>query len=265
MARPPNEYEWRELARRFPGLVWHDVEITDEPTRQYNCIGYSMGLRQWINPDSPLTAFEQQYGTEGFVVAPADTASVDGWGKDDGAEMTHGSRQSTTRPQTGLWESKLGRWFRITHGRDQLVGTRYGTVLTHFLPSFARGEETEGVSMPEYGDDELRQIAEQSGRVDPGLKAAFDERLTAWKATWDGPELLTSENTYDFATGPEFEAVVGLGDGIVPLIIEEMTQPDGFFLVPLLEQYRDPVPPGAPAESEQSRRDRAIRAWLASL
>jgi hypothetical protein len=262
MTRRPNPGEWAQLSGAFPGLIWNDVWITDEPTPQYNCIGYSMGVRQWINPQSPLAAFQQQYAARGFAVAPANTAVIDGWGTGGGAQMTHGSRQSTSMPQTGLWESKLGQWFRITHGRNQLVGTAYGTVLTHFRPSFAKAEEPEEVSMPSYTDDELARIAQQAAQVDPGLKADFDERLATWKATWTRPELATSQNTYDFATGPEFEAVVALGDGIVPLVVAEMTQPDGFFMVPLLEEYTDPVPPGPPAESEQTRGQRAVRAWL---
>jgi hypothetical protein len=262
MTRRPNPDEWTELSATFPGLIWNDVWITDEPTLQYNCIGYSMGIRQWINPQSPLTTFQQQYAAQGFSVAPASSALIDGWGTNGGARMTHGSRQSTSKPQTGLWESKLGQWFRITHGRNQLVGAAYGTVLTHFRPSFAKAEEPEEVSMPSYTDDELARIAQQAAQVDPGLKADFDERLATWKATWTRPELATSQNTYDFATGPEFEAVVALGDGIVPLVVAEMTQPDGFFMVPLLEEYTDPVPPGPPAESEQTRGQRAVRAWL---
>jgi hypothetical protein len=264
MTRRPNPGEWAQLSGAFPGLIWNDVWITDEPTPQYNCIGYSMGVRQWINPQSPLAAFQQQYAARGFAVAPANTAVIDGWGTGGGAQMTHGSRQSTSMPQTGLWESKLGQSFRITHGRNQLTGALYGTVLTHFRPRGGEVDEPEEVSVPSYTDDELGRIADQAGRVDPGLKAGFDERLAAWKATWSRQELAMSQSTYDFATGPEFEAVVGLGDGIVPLVVQEMTKPDGFFLVPLLEEFTDPVPPETPVESEQSRGQRAVRAWLAS-
>jgi hypothetical protein len=262
--RRPNPAEWAQLSGSFPNLIWNDVWITAEPTAQYNCIGYSMGIYQWINPLSPLAAFQQQYAARGFVVAPPNTALIDGWGTNGGAQMTHGSRQSTSMPQTGLWESKLGQSFRITHGRIQLVSPLYGTVLTHFSPRGGAARKSEEVSMPQYSSEESARVADHVGQVSADLRAAFDERLAAWKATWARPDLAMSQSTYDRATGPEFEAVVGLGDGIVPLVVNEiMTKSDGFFLVPLLEEFTDPVPRGAePVESEQSRGDRAIRAWL---
>jgi hypothetical protein len=265
MTRRPNPGEWTQLSTTFPGLIWNDVWITGEPTAQYNCIGYSMGLFQWVNPRSPLAAFEQQYAQQGFAVAPANSATIDGWGKNGGTEMTHGSRQSTTMPQTALWESKLGQSFRITHGRNQLVSTIYGSVLTHFRPKAGMPGEPEGGSVGQYTADEYTKIADEAARVDPGLRASFNERLAVWKATWVRPDLAMSQNTYDRAEGPEYAAVVGLGDGIAPLVAEEIaTRPDGIFLIPLLEEYTTPVPPESPVEGEQARGHRAVRAWLAT-
>lgn len=264
MTRKPNQDEWTFLTAGFPGLVWKDVWITDEMTSQYNCIGYSMGKRQWINPDSPLVAFEQQYDQAGFAVTYPDSATVDGWGKQGGAEMTHGSRWSTTKVGSGLWESKLGKSFRITHGRDQLVSAVYGSVLINFRRKAATPTEPEDTPVPQFTADELTRLALEADRVDADLKAAFDERLAAWKATWTRPDLAVSQNTYDLATGPEFEAVVALGDGIAPLVAQEIPKPDGIFLIPLLEQFTTPTAPASPTESEQERGQRAVRAWLAT-
>ena len=46
--------------------------------------------------------------------------------------MTHGSVVYSS----GTWESKLGRYLRITHKRSELSGTLYGRILVSFIEYF---------------------------------------------------------------------------------------------------------------------------------
>lgn len=137
--RNPTANEWNQLSSLFPGLTQANVSITDEPTAVYNCIAFSLGITTaWINPPQPLSAFQAMYNGAPYnhptVPAGGAAAQIDGWAMPaigpSIANMTHGSRVSAARP--GLWESKLGSWFRITRGRAELTGNQYGRTVTSF-------------------------------------------------------------------------------------------------------------------------------------
>lgn len=136
---PPTAAQWAQLSGLFPGLVLGNVNITDNPTHLYNCIAYSLGIvNAWINPPQPLAAFQGLYNGAPYlhptVAANAAAATIDGWALPAVgpliANMTHGSRLSPTNPP--LWESKLGPFYRITHGRGELTGATYGRIVTSF-------------------------------------------------------------------------------------------------------------------------------------
>lgn len=136
--RQPTPAEWAQLSTWFPGLTQANVWITDNPTPVYNCIAFSLGItNQWINPPQPLNAFQQLYNNHGHatLAAGAPNAHIDGWATPPNGpaitQMTHGSRTTTTN-KPGLWESKLGSSYRITHGRHELTGNLYGRVVTSF-------------------------------------------------------------------------------------------------------------------------------------
>lgn len=132
--RLPTTSEWNSLSSSFPGLTQANVWITDAPTPVYNCIAFSLGRTDiWINPPQPLATFQALYNGVPYnhptapVVAPG--AAIDGWSLP--SEMTHGSRVNTAN-KPGLWESKLGSSYRITHGRPELSGNVYGQIVTSF-------------------------------------------------------------------------------------------------------------------------------------
>jgi hypothetical protein len=262
--RQPTPSEWTDLSGAFPKLQRQNVSVTDEATQVYNCIAWSMGYTdRWINPLSPLAAFEGQYHAEGFPVTGAPTALIDGWGISP-QDMTHGSRKSTE--VAGLWSSKLGSSLRITHGRDELAGNMYGTILTHFgaksITEPAGTEHTEASMGAMLNPEESRAIEAQVAEVDPALRDEFEQRFSAWKTTFR--DHLVSSDTRDYATGPEFEALASLGRPALPLIMQHLADEDGFFLLPLL----DALPGQAtaqlshPLDGEQSRAARTLRQWL---
>jgi hypothetical protein len=274
---PPNSAQWAQLSNSFPNLIQDNVVITDNPTNVYNCISYSLGITNfWINPSSPLSVFQGQYlNARSLYCATNDyqpttvpgNAFIDGWGTGNGTNMTHGDIVFPVAE--ALWESKLGSWYRITHGRTELTGSIYGTVLTSFVQSSTPDVHDMVSTLPQEPDlspEELARTSERASQVAADLGRRFDAALAAWKETWMQPPLVYSSDTRDYATGPEFDALARLGDGIIPLVVGRLSDEDGFFLLPLLEILlgRDPAPKLHPLESEQSRGRRAVRAFLKS-
>jgi hypothetical protein len=137
--RIPTAMEWNQLSATFPGLTQASVFITDEPTPVYNCIAFSLGITTaWINPPQPLATFQGFYNGAPYnhptLASGSANAGIDGWALPaigpNINTMTHGSKVSSAKP--GLWESKLGQWFRITHGRAEVTGNQYGRTVTSF-------------------------------------------------------------------------------------------------------------------------------------
>lgn len=141
--RRPTQPEWGDLCSCFPGLIKDNVWITDDPTPVYNCIAFSLlYFDRWINPPQPpVGPFQQLYNSYAHSTLPVggDRAYIDGWATPPSGPltaMTHGSRVTTSSKVsssgTGLWESKLGQSYRITHGRSELTGNLYGRIVTSF-------------------------------------------------------------------------------------------------------------------------------------
>lgn len=137
--RVPTAGEFAQMQGLFPGLTQANVLITAEPTSVYNCIAFSLLITNaWINPPQPLAPFQAYYNTRGHatLATGSGAAQIDGWATPVSgpsiATMTHGSRVTTNGSMPGRWESKLGQWFRITHGRAELTGNTYGRVVTSF-------------------------------------------------------------------------------------------------------------------------------------
>jgi hypothetical protein len=123
---------------------------------------------------------------------------------------------------------------------------------------------------PGLTHDEIAAAGAVATTVPDTLRASFDGRLAAWKATWTRPELQLSSDTRDFTRGPEFEAIVELGPAAAPLVAEQLArEPDGFFLLAVLERWLDREDLVAttrenPLESQQSRARRALRELMTS-
>lgn len=278
--RSPTSAEWSELVGNFPSLQYSDVKVTGPTNTGYNCIAWSIGFNdRWINPDSPLSRFQAQYQSFGrkSVGRLASVASVDGWATSNG-ECTHGSKlyAGVSVGQSGLWESKLGSYLRITHGRVELKGAAYGSVVDSFQLSFGL-ELNEGVSMASQElwseEDELKlQIETQS--VPLLQRSDFEKAFSAWEATWNAGTMAFSSDTRDRAKGPEFDALVAMGPPIVPLVIDKLRDPSNFIALVLYDALQDATalvtrytgdePVETLLEGEQGRAQRTIKLWLSS-
>ncbi|MFJ5779562.1 hypothetical protein [Streptomyces sp. NPDC093094] len=255
----------------WPGLVRGDVWITGEPTDVYNCVAFSMGYTdRWIREVSPLSAFEALYDDYGFTVTPYAEGTVDGFGSPDsgpdrGKKMYHASRLSPDPrfSEDGLWESKLGPQERITHGRNQLCGDVYGSILTSFSPSAGRIRLPD--MEPELTAEERRALHGIAVELiaDAALSDEFTRRREAFLAAVAASPASRIEA---FAEFPEFTDLTALGERIVPLVVAQLDDPGGFFLLEVL----DALAPSAAAVDHdpwtglQSRARLVARAWLAA-
>ena len=271
--RRPTDDEWNEISGLFPSLYRPDCWITGEPTKAYNCIAFSIGsTNRWIKPDSPLADFQKQYNGFGYQPVVTSTATVDGWGiAPDGAKMTHGSRKAVDPGfrALGLWESKCGSMWQLTHGRKGLNSpTVYGQVLTSFLKSTLDGAEGQMPQLPEMEPEltgeELSRLSDQAvAQVgDAGLIGQFAVRRERF-LTAIGRSVYS--DTAAFTALPEFADLVALGSGIVPLVVAQLGEEEGFFLLEVL----DALEPGLtaidydPLSGQQSLARLVARAWLA--
>jgi hypothetical protein len=115
-----------------------------------------------------------------------------------------------------------------------------------------------------------RELRGQRNDVPPELRAAFDAAFRAWKDTWFRGGLAVSSDPHTRAVGPEFDALIALGPGILPLVIEALANPDNFFAL----QLYDAIQPDARLlvqfepddervlEGEQGRARRVVQAWF---
>ena len=126
------ETEQEALQRNFPTLVeWVNYEIKSDPTPEYNCLAWALGI-DWasFNPE-PFTGGYQWFpGVERIwtretilkILAnhnyqeEADRTLEQGWEKIAIYDDIHGIPQHFARQlQSGRWTSKMGRLNDIEH------------------------------------------------------------------------------------------------------------------------------------------------------
>jgi len=265
--------EKEALLQSFPYLNFNNVWITAPQTPVYNCIAWSLGIdTRWINPPQPLSNFIDFYKGYGYSV-DYQNRTVDGWGLLV-TTMTHGSKTytGTSVGVSGLWESKLGASFRITHAEADLSGPVYGGILISFGKSSGTARGSDGMKLKgeaiALSLDEVETIHEMAGQVPEEIRNAYGKAFAAWKKTWFSGLTLFSSDTHDLARCPEFGILVGMGGGISPLILESLLQTENFpalILYDTLQADREftvlseEIPPG---EGEQDRAVRTIKRWL---
>jgi len=243
----------------------------------YNCISWTVGVTdRWLWPGGSIGDFDSFYKGFGFVRA-AD-GSIAAWGHST-ANMTHGS---ISGPGHGpRWESKCGGDLRIQHGLNELVCSSYGRVVGFYRASRLQGTEfasileravKEKTSKHYLTGGEKKVLREQLNEVSTEMRAAFDAAFSAWKDTWFSGGLAISSNPHTRAVGAEFDRLIALGPAILPLIIEQLADPENFLAL----QLYDAMQPSerllvqfGPAderilEGEQGRARRVVHAWFAN-
>ena len=138
-----------EILKAFPGLRYDGgFSITSPEDADYNCIAWAFGRKDcWMWPDeerdgvdvwpqgcegdASIRTFIDAYRKQGYDVCDDDsyvtgTEKIALYAYPDSEECTHAARQLTN----GMWTSKLGPSFDISHGSPYTIqGRLYGQVV----------------------------------------------------------------------------------------------------------------------------------------
>lgn len=275
MARDLTDDEKRILKGLFPQLQVDRVLVTAEATPVYNCIAWTLGITgSWVWPGSNLADFDALYARYGIKRIADGYIAV--WGNSP-ADLLHGSIVGPVPYR--LWESKLGKYLRILHEKEQLTSRDYGHIIQHYSKWAASdAAEREIELMNQRGPDmlsnaEQAEVGNVAGGVDPELAAQFDRKFEDWRATWSSPELAIHSNPAAFAQSKEFEELAAMGQEIVPLVVGKLAEPDNFLALTLYDRLMgmtdmvvQTVPDSEEAiEGEQGRALRTVRRYLSAM
>jgi len=276
--RNPTATEWQTLRSNFPNLTQSTCWVTGPTTSIYNCIAWSLGLDdRWIDPASPLSAFQNLYQSWGdkVVAKLSSAATIDAWGTSS-ANCTHGSKLYAGAPvgPANLWESKCGGYLRITHAREGVDSPLYGSIIGSFTPGFSLNfaEVLEMAAVRDLDVDEVTRLAASVADVPSDIVAEFEAAFAGWKATWFAGDLMMSNDTHDFARGDDYKKLTSLGADIVPLLVAKLRERDNFPALVLYDEIQsgkglsiaytadDPLQ----FEGEQARAARTVGKWIAA-
>jgi hypothetical protein len=277
VARQMTPDEKQRFRAYFTNLDVDQVVVTGEPSNIYNCIAWTVGLTdRWLWPGSSILNFDAFYKGFGFV--RAGDGPIAAWGHSS-SNMTHGS---TSGPGYGpRWESKCGPDLRIQHGLDELAGSGYGRVVAFYRKSLFSGngfvsllEKVMKQKAPKshLSSAEKKALGEQVKRVPAEMRASFERAFGAWKDSWFRAGLAISSDPHTRAVGMEFDALIALGQSILPLLIDKLSDPDNFFALQLYDAMQSNerlIVQFEPEderilEGEQGRARRVVQRWLAN-
>ena len=277
MARQMTAAEKQRFRSYFPNLAVDRALVTGEVSTVYNGISWTVGItNRWLWPGNSLANFDPFYRGFGFVRSGDGTIAA--WGSSS-SNMTHGS---VTGPGHGpWWESKCGGDLRIQHGLNELVSSSYGRVVAFYRRSrtlvATHKAALEEIMKKKTAKSHMkaaqkRALRVERERVPADLRAAFDKAFAAWKSTWFRGGLAISSNPHTRAVGNEYDALIALGPAILPLVVEQLADPENFFALQLydaLQSNEKLLVQFEPdderiLEGEQGRAQRVVQAWFAN-
>ena len=117
-----------------------------------------------------------------------------------------------------------------------------------------------------------RVLIEERERVPAELRSAFDKAFAGWKDSWFTGGLAINSNPHTRAIGKEYDALIALGPAILPLLVEQLADPENFFALQLYDAIQanekllvqfEPDDERI-LEGEQGRAQRVVQAWFAN-
>ena len=284
MRRKMTAVEKKRFKRYFPNLDVGRAIVSGGRTRKYNCISWTIGVTTgWIWPGSSIQDFDKFYASHGCTRSPDGPIAI--WGHHP-SSITHGC---ISGPDHGpRWESKCGEDLRIQHGLNELVGDSYGRVLTFYnrerdfvKESSAYYESRdvfglEGVKQVKRKKTEAKRILESVIKeMDKQTISEFEARFSTWAKTWHSPYTAHLSNPAFVKDNKEFVDLLKMGSGILPLVVEKLTDPKNFFALQLYDSLQlkrekamivhiDPEDETM-MEGEQGRAARTVEQWVSSL
>ena len=264
----PDSALFSTLQRVFPYLKQEDTIITGADVTGYNCIAWSLGLNdRWINPAGSIeafTAFYIQAGCEERMRYSADTA-VAAWA--NGGKPTHGSR--LYQEGSGLWESKLGKSYRITHGEEELSGSTYGVIVGYFTAPKKFKAKRERTKLTAGQQETLGRLVDEA---ESGLREPFESAFAKLKEEWHSEAFRYEASTESIRRLPVYTELVEMGPAVLPLLVAKLAEEENFFALPLYDEmqsdgllrvsYQDERYKKDAVEGEQERARRSVAAYL---
>jgi len=277
MNRPMTAAEKTRFQGYFPGLNVNSAVVTDNVTSVYNCISWTVGVtNRWLWPGSSIGAFDTFY--RGFGFARAGNGPIAAWGHST-STMTHGS---ISGPSHGpRWESKCGQDLRIQHGLNELVGSTYGRVVAFYSQSRSltvlhdpNAKSMKNAKIPQsyLSSAQQKELRLLRGELPADLRDAYSERFRAWKDSWFRGGLAINSDPHSRTIGQEFDALIALGPGILPLVVESLADPENFLALQLYDALQPDeklIVQFAPdderiMEGEQGRAHQVVQNWFAN-
>lgn len=278
MARPMTPAEKQRFRGYFPSLDVDRAVVTGEVSTMYNCISWTVGItNRWLWPGNSLANFDIFYRNFGFI--RSSDGSIAAWGL-SASNLTHGS---VSGPGHGpRWESKCGGDLRIQHGLNELISSSYGRVLAFYRRSrimatgayeaVRRGVMKEKPTKSYLSAVQKRALHAEQQEVPEELRAAFDRAFAAWKSTWFRGGLAVSSDPHTRSVGIEYDALIALGPAILPLLIEQLADPENFMALQLYDALQSnekllvqlEMGDERIMEGEQGRAQRVVQAWFAN-
>lgn len=167
----------------------------------------------------------------GYEACDEPDATVDGYASD--GVMRHASRIDG-----GTWSSKLGYYIRISHPRRvALEGETYGNIVAHYyreIRGFDRVYQAPA-ALPATSRRLLAarilDVRETFGK----MAADFDTAFYNWQLSWLKPEKALVDASLTVTKGPEWDALINLGSGILPLVVGKLADKFNLYACALCE------------------------------
>lgn len=223
----------------FPLLDVDFTIVTDEPSGNYNCISWTVGVTNyWHWPGSTLANFDSFYAQFGLIRKTK--GHVAAWGHTD-SNMTHGCISGPTHGP--CWESKCGSLARIQHCLNELNGPVYGHVIAYYGYKFKIVKPF----LPKYFLNYMKQIRDFNSKekrllqglikpIPKSIVADFEKNFRAWKNTWFKGEFAMISDPYKRLDSPEFKKLKAMGKTIVPLLAKKLMDEKNFMALPAFEK-----------------------------
>ncbi|WP_147573556.1 DUF7689 domain-containing protein [Candidatus Stoquefichus massiliensis] len=225
------------LLRQYPKIELDLVKKTDNPTYEYNCIGWSLGFDdRWINPLGSIPSMIEFYEIYGCKeTTTLDEQKIDLWATVD-LKPTHGSKFLKEENFEAVWESKLGASERITHNRCGVENGTYGVIVKSFtVPQLSNQYHRE---KREWSCFELNIIDKEIKKISLELVHEFEVRFIKWKNTWFQGETKYSSNTNDLKKVTEYQQLCELGEEVIPLLIRKLCDEENFPALVLYDELQ---------------------------
>lgn len=301
-----------EAKKTAPNISQDTFLVLSGVSSVYNCIAWSMGITYaWINYVTDIENILDLYASAGkithktkkgiiwkanFNYIPIKTgsknANIDIFTTSSGY-VDHASRlYEDAFFKNGVWTSKLGNNFLVSHKRHALEDSLYGNVTRSLKKTVVKKDSLDAsnkaVELRDFSQiykakhlsimlkplDEKKLVILNLSieNLDKKLKQVFDKKYTIWKNNYSKSH---ASNTYQYTLLEGFQELVDMGESILHLVVKEMLMEHNFSILVLYEKiqnnptlladYQQAEKDRFHLESEQSRARRVVHLYLQNL